>query len=84
MKLGKNRLAIRPETVSSTSEAGLVIPEGSREKPDRGTVIAVGEGSVWGVGDVVSFPKHLGFTTEDAEGYAVVVLFDEDILYAGQ
>jgi co-chaperonin GroES (HSP10) len=68
MKLGKNRLAIRPDVVSQVSGAGLVIPEGSREKPDRGTVIAVGDGSVWSVGDKVSFPKHLGFTTEDAEG----------------
>ena len=81
MRLGKGRIAVRPEAVASTSEAGLVIPEGSREKPDTGTVISVGDGSIWKVGELVSFPKHLGFTTEEG-GSPLVILYDEDILFA--
>lgn len=81
MKLGTRRIAVRPEVVAQVSEAGLVIPEGSREKPDSGTVIAVGQDSIWKVGELVSFPKHLGFTTEEG-GSPLVILYDEDILFA--
>jgi co-chaperonin GroES (HSP10) len=82
MKLGTKRIAVKPEEVASVSDAGLVIPDGSRERPDQGTVIAAGGFSMWSVGDTVHFPKHLGFSTEDADGNPIVVLWEDDILFS--
>ena len=81
MRVGKGRLIVRPEKQAETSEAGLLIPEGSRERPDRGTVVAVGEGSAWAAGETVLYPRFLGFETV-YQGETLVVLHEDEILFA--
>lgn len=40
------RLVIRREELEETTAGGIVLPGASREKPNRGTVISVGNGQI--------------------------------------
>lgn len=40
----EDRLVVRPDEAEETTASGLVIPDTAREKPQQGTVIAVGPG----------------------------------------
>jgi chaperonin GroES len=41
----EDRIVVDPEPASSESSGGLIIPDSEREKPQKGTVIAVGSGA---------------------------------------
>jgi len=69
--------------------SGIVIPESAAEKPDQGTVVAVGpgkrsdEGTVLPldlkVGDKVLFGKYAGQSVK-VDGEEVLVIREEEIL----
>ena len=71
------------------SQGGIVIPDNAKEKPSRGTVIAVGTGkplpkgeiSPMSVkaGDTVLFGKYSG-TDVKIDGEELVVMREEDIM----
>lgn len=62
------RLVIQREDVEETTAGGIVLPGASREKPNRGTVVSVGNGKILKdgtrsemqvkVGDVVLFASY--------------------------
>lgn len=65
-----NYVLIEPIELPDTTPSGLVLPESSKDRPNQGKVIAVGEGillengtlspvRVW-VGDTVLFQKYSG------------------------
>ena len=68
---------------------GIVLPDAAQEKPQRGTVIAVGPGKLLdsgergelsvSVGDEVIFGKY-GGTEIEVEGVDVKILRESDIL----
>jgi chaperonin GroES len=73
-----------------TTEGGIHLPESAQEKPQRGTVVAVGEGQRLedgtmappdvAEGDRVVFAKYGGTEiTEEGEEY---ILMDSDQIYA--
>jgi chaperonin GroES len=72
-----------------TTAGGIVLPDSSREKPQRGTVIAVGPGKLLdsgergavavAVGDEVIFGKY-GGTEIEVDGVEVKILRESDIL----
>ena len=80
-----DRILVRPEeTVDEKSPSGIIIPDTARkEKPERGTIVAVGEGKRnekgdvlpmrFKVGDKVMFSKY-GFDeiTIDEQEYYVI------------
>lgn len=73
-----------------TSEGGIHLPESAQEKPQRGTVVAVGEGRRLDDGtlvppdvkedDRVIFAKYGG--TEINEGSEEYLILDSDQIYA--
>lgn len=68
------RVLIKPESKLEKTEAGIIIPESAQEdKPERGTVLAVGECTSVNVNDTILFSRY-GFDAfeEDGQEYYVV------------
>ena len=86
-----NRVVVEPqEGDEQMSAGGIYIPDTAKEKPQEGTVVAVGPGRLTddgnrvpmdvAVGDTVVYSKYAG--TEYKEGEVeYLVLRDEDILF---
>ena len=85
-----DRIVVKPSEAEQTTASGLVIPDTAKEKPQQGTVLAVGPGR-WSddegkhfaldvkVGDVVLYSKYGGTEVKyNAEEY--LVLSARDIL----
>ncbi|MCC7023799.1 MAG: co-chaperone GroES [Thermomicrobiales bacterium] len=84
-----DRVVVQPQSREETTKSGIVIPDTAKEKPQRGTVVAVGKGRRdedgdrvemdVAVGDTVLFAKYAGteFKLED-EDY--LILSEKDIL----
>jgi chaperonin GroES len=84
-----DRVVIKPAAREETTRMGIVLPDTSTEKPQRGEVIAAGPGRVADdgtriapevkVGDTVLFAKYAGteFKLEDDE---LLILGEKDIL----
>ena len=84
-----DRVVVQPAEREETTKSGIVIPDTAKEKPQRGTIIAVGEGRRdddgdripmdVAVGDTVLFAKYAGteFKLEDEE---YLILSEKDIL----
>ena len=84
-----DRVVVRPSSREETTKSGIVIPDTAKEKPQRGTVIAVGAGRKdedgdriamdVEVGQEVLFAKYSGteFKYEDEE---YLILSEKDIL----
>ena len=84
-----DRVVVQPAGREETTKSGIVIPDTAKEKPQRGTVIAAGEGRRDDdgdripmdvqVGDSVLFAKYAGteFKYEDEE---YLILSEKDIL----
>ena len=86
--LGDRVIVQRLENERQTA-SGIVIPESASEKPDQGTVIAVGpgkrsdDGTVLPldlkVGDKVLFGKYAGQSVK-VDGEEVLVIREEEVL----
>ena len=84
-----DRLVVKPASREETTASGIVLPDTAKEKPQRGTIIAAGEGRRDDdgdripldvkVGDEVLFAKYAGteFKLEDEE---LLILSEKDIL----
>lgn len=64
-----DRLLVRPIPLESVTKSGIIIPETVKEKPQKGTVIAVGDGKkdepmVIKNGDEVLYYKNAGIEIE--------------------
>ena len=84
-----DRVVVQPASREETTKSGIVIPDTAKEKPQRGTVIAVGKGRRDDdgeripldveVGDSVLFAKYAGTEFKlDSEEY--LILSEKDIL----
>jgi chaperonin GroES len=78
-----NYILVRPVETPDTTPSGLVLPESVKEKPNMGTVAAVGEGQFTDrgerlpisvqVNDIVLFPKYSGTeVTLNKEKYLIM------------
>ena len=65
----EDRIVVQPLEAEQTTASGLVIPDTAKEKPQEGTVLAVGPGRIEegqrlpldvSVGDVVIYSKYGG------------------------
>ncbi|MFZ3071436.1 MAG: co-chaperone GroES [Anaerolineaceae bacterium] len=84
-----SRLVIEPIEQEEVTAGGIVLPETAKEKPQKGTVIAVGPGDRdedgdriemdVKVGNVVLFAKYSG-TEIKYEGKKLLILRESDIL----
>ncbi len=84
-----DRIVVEPMQAEETTAGGIVLPGNSQEKPQRGTVVAVGPGKLLEsgqrgelsvtVGDEVIFGKY-GGTEIEVDGSDVKILRESDIL----
>ncbi|MBD5267813.1 MAG: co-chaperone GroES [Bacteroides sp.] len=79
-----DRVLIKPTPAEERTLSGIIIPDTAKEKPLRGTVIAVGNGTkdeemVVKVNDVVMFGKYAG-TEIELDGEKLMIMRQSDIL----
>jgi chaperonin GroES len=84
-----DRIVVEPLAAEERTSGGIVLPDSSREKQQRGTVLAVGPGKLLdsgergevgvSVGDEVIFGKY-GGTEIELDGHDVKILRESDIL----
>lgn len=79
-----DRVLIKPTPAEEKTLSGIIIPDTAKEKPLRGTVIAVGNGTkdeemVVKVDDVVMFGKYSG-TEIELDGEKLLIMRQSDIL----
>ena len=84
-----DRVVVQPSEAEETTAGGIVLPDSAKEKPQRGTVVAVGPGRLLeggsrgelsvAVGDTVIYGKYGGSDIE-VDGQEVKILRESDIL----
>jgi chaperonin GroES len=84
-----DRVVVKPSQKEETTKSGIVIPDTVKEKPQEGTIIAVGAGKLTEKGDrqplevkegdKVLFAKY-GGTEFKLDGEDLLVLRESDIL----
>ncbi len=84
----EDRIVVQPSEAEQTTASGIVIPDTAKEKPQEGTVLAVGPGRFEDgarvpldvqVGDVVIYSKY-GGTEVKCSGEDYLVLSARDVL----
>ncbi len=83
-----DRVVVEPKEAEEVTSGGIVLPDSAKEKPQRGTVIAVGPGKLLdsgergvlsvSVGDEVIYGKYSGSEVE-VDGREVKILRETDI-----
>ena len=79
-----DRVLIRPAAAEEKTVSGIIIPDSAKEKPLKGEVIAIGNGTkdeemVVKVGDTVLYGKYAG-TELELEGGKYLIMRQSDIL----
>lgn len=84
-----DRLVVKQAEAESKTASGIVLPEGAKEKPTRGTVISVGPGKMLDsgkrapvavkAGDEVYYGKYAG-TEVKVNDVKFVILRETDLL----
>jgi len=79
-----DRVVVEPLAAEERTAGGIVLPDTAKEKPQRGTVLAVGDNGKRGelsvsVGDQVIYGKY-GGTEIEINGNEVKILRESDIL----
>lgn len=79
-----DRVLIQPTPTEETTLSGIIIPDSAKEKPLKGTVIAVGNGTkdeemVLKEGQTVLYGKYAG-TEIDVEGDKMLIMRQSDVL----
>ncbi|HTX89275.1 MAG TPA: co-chaperone GroES [Bacteroidales bacterium] len=73
-----DRVLVEPAPAEEKTAAGIIIPDTAKEKPQKGTVVAVGTGKkdepmTVKVGDVVLYGKYSGSEiTIDGNNYLIM------------
>ena len=84
-----DRVVVQPIEAEETTAGGIVLPDSAKEKPQRGTVLAIGPGKLLdsgqrgelsvSEGDEVIYGKY-GGTDIEVNGADVKILRESDIL----
>ena len=84
-----DRVVVKRSEEERTTASGIVIPDSATEKPDQGTIVAVGNGKKDDngkaialdvkVGDKVLFGKYAGQTVK-VDGEELLVMTESDIM----
>jgi chaperonin GroES len=83
-----DRVIVAPAAAEEKTKSGIIIPDTAKEKPQRGEIVAVGEGkmsdqgvlvkSQLKVGDQVLYGKYAG-TEISIEGADYLIMKESDI-----
>ena len=79
-----DRVLIEAAPAEEKTASGIIIPDSAKEKPQRGTVVAIGTGTkdeplTVKVGDTVLYGKYAG-TELTVEGNDYLIMRESDIL----
>ena len=79
-----DRVLIEPQQAETKTASVIIIPDNAKEKPQKGTVVAVGKGTkdeptTVKVGDTVLYGKY-GGTELKLEGTDYLIMRESDIL----
>lgn len=79
-----DRVLVRPLAAEEKSVGGIIIPDSAKEKPAKGEVLAVGQGTkdeemILKAGDVVLYGKYAG-TEVEHEGVKYLIMRQSDVL----
>jgi len=79
-----DRVLIEPAKAESTTKSGIIIPDTAQEKPQKGNVVAVGNGTKdhemsVKIGDQVLYGKYSG-TELKFEGTDYLMMRESDLL----
>jgi chaperonin GroES len=79
-----DRVLIKPVAAEEKTIGGIIIPDSAKEKPLRGEVIAVGEGTkdekmILKEGDIVLYGKYAG-TELEYESDKFLIMRQSDVL----
>ncbi|QLE00644.1 co-chaperone GroES [Galbibacter sp. BG1] len=79
-----DRVVIEPLAAETKTASGIIIPDNAKEKPQKGTVVAVGPGTkdekvTVKEGDTVLYGKYAG-TELKLEGNDYLIMRESDIL----
>jgi chaperonin GroES len=55
-----DRIVVKPLDAENTSAGGIILPDTAKEKPQRATVVAVGEGARNDAGDRIGLTVQVG------------------------
>ena len=85
-----DKVVVKASTADERTSGGIVLPDAAREKPQQGTVVAVGPGRLLesgdrapmavSVGDVVIYSKYGGNEVK-LDGEELLIL-DQESIYA--
>ena len=89
-ELFDDRVLVKPNAAEEKSAGGIIIPDTAQEKPQKGTVVAVGKGKYADqtgtlipmnvkAGDVIMYGKY-GGTEISIEGEDYLIMRASDIL----
>jgi len=78
-----DRVLIEPSSAEEKTSGGIIIPDTAKEKPQKGTVVAVGPGTTdqkitVKVGNMVLYGKYSG-TEINYEGKNYLIMKESDI-----
>ena len=79
-----DRVLVKPAAAEEKTVSGIIIPDSAKEKPLKGEVIAVGNGTkdeemVLKAGDTVLYGKYAG-TEIELEGEKYIIMRQNDFL----
>jgi len=84
-----DRVLVEPETAEQTTKSGIVLPDTAQEKPQSGTIVAIGNGRITDdgktipmtvkEGDTVIYAKY-GGTEIKSNGSEYLIIRENDIL----
>ena len=79
-----DRVLVEPQEAETKTSSGIYIPDSAKEKPQQGTVVAVGKGKkdhemTVKVGDTVLYGKYSGSELK-LDGKDYLIMREDDVL----
>lgn len=84
-----DRVVVEPSPAEEVSKGGIILPDTAKEKPQQGTIVAVGPGKISDsgnlikmtvkVGDKVLYGKYTG-TEVTIDGTEYLIMRESDLL----
>ena len=79
-----DRVVVKPADAEEKTKGGIIIPDTAKEKPQRGTIVAVGPGKDGNLmtvseGDTVLYGKYAG-QEFNFDGQDYLIMREDDIL----
>ena len=85
-----DRIVVQREEAEEKTAGGILLPDAAKNKPQRGTILAIGTGKMLKdgsrrapqvkVGEKVLFTNWAGDEYKDRQGEQILILREEDIL----